>query len=360
MRLILVLGLLLVSTIAYAGTRVQIEGRGSNEESAKQNALQSAIEQVVGQVIVSDQEVQGDRLTKDFIGRYSAGYVESYEILETRQEDDVVVVKMHVAVASSKIAQRMMSSGNKNMIIAGQQLQAQIDSQLDQRNRGDQLIAEVLYSYPYNALVINSGQTDIILGSHRQVYVDIPIVIQWSRFWLEALNETLTVTAKDSKSCNSWFAKQDLRIRLSSQTGLLGRLEDTPCGQEADVRISYQKSTSWFGETHSYYFHDRQTRELVNSHMQTPVGRQHIAIRSDIKDAGGRILASQCDKVEIDRLVSFTEPQFEVVHWNDRSRNLRMMIDGNARISGILRVDINKKIVNDISRINLTIEKTCA
>ena len=354
------LGLLFVSTCAYANTRIQVEGHGVTVDQAKQNGFRNAIEQVVGQVIVSDQEVQGDQLTKDWIGGYSAGYVDDFEILETRQEGNVIFVKMNVAVASSKIAQRMMSSGNKSLIINGERLQAQIDTQLDQRNRGDQLIAEVLTSYPYNAYVVNSGQTEIILGVRREVYVDVPYEIHWSRFWLAALNETLGVIAVDSKGCNSWFVKQDNKIRLNAGSGLLGRLRDTPCGQEADMRVSYKQSGNWFGETRSYYFHDRQTLEVINGQIQTPVGRQHIGLRVDLKDAGGNVLDSRCAKIDTSLFVTYTESQLEVVHWNDRQRNLRPVVNGDASVYGVLRVHLhNKELIGNISKVSLTVEKTC-
>lgn len=354
------IGLLFFSIWVYAGTRVTVEGHGATVDLAKQNGFRSAIEQTVGQVIVSDQEVKGDQLTKDWIGGYSAGYVDDYEILETRQEGNKIVLKMNVSVASSKIAQRMMSSGNKSLIVEGQRLQAQIDTQLDQRDQGDQLIAEVLDSYPYNAYVVNSGQTDIGLGLRREPYIDVPYEIHWSRFWLEAFNEALGIIAVDSKSCNSWVIKQDDKIRLSAGRGLLGRLRDTPCGQEANMRVSYKKSGNWMSETHSYYFYDRQTLEVINRQIQTPVGRQHIGLRVDLKDAGGSVVDSRCARIDTSLFINYTEPQLEVVHWNDRDRNLRPVINGDASVYGILRVHLhNKNIISDIARIALTVEKTC-
>lgn len=360
MRFWIALGLLLTSTIAYTNTRIQVEGHGITVDQARLNGFRNAIEQVVGQVIVSDQEVKGDQLTKDWIGGYSAGYVDDFEILETRQEGNEIVVKMNVAVASSKIAQRMMSSGNKSLIIEGERLQAQIDTQLDQRNRGDQLIAEVLTSYPYNAYVVNSGQTEIGLGARREIYVDVPYEIHWSRFWLEALNETLGVIAVDSKGCNSWFVKQDNKIRLSAGSGLLGRLRDTPCGQEADMRVNYKRSGGWFGETRSYYFHDRQTLEVINNQIQTPVGRQHIGLRVDLRDAGGNVLDSRCAKIDTSLFVTYTESQLEVVHWNDQRRNLRPVVNGDASVYGVIRVHLhNKELIGNIIKVSLTVEKTC-
>jgi hypothetical protein len=354
-------GLILWSSIAESGTRVQVEGHGNNVDQAKQNGFRNAIEQVVGQVVISDQEVSGDRLVKDFIGGYSAGYVDDFEILETRQEANEIIVKMNVAVSSSKIAKRMLSSGNKNLIVEGTRLQVQIDTQLEQRNRGDQLVAEVLTSYPYNAYVINSGQTEVGLSPRRQAYVDVPYEIHWSRFWLEALNETLGVIAVDSKSCNNWFVEQDDRIRLSAGSGLLGRLRDTPCGQEADMRVSYKRSGAWFGETRSYYFYDRQTLEVVNGQIQTPVGRQHIGLRVDLKDAGGNVLDSRCARIDTSLFVTYTESQLEVVHWNDANRNLRPVINGDASVYGVLRIHLRtKEQISDVAKVTLNIEKTCA
>lgn len=360
LRYVVALVLLLFASVAYAGTRVVVEGRGSTVDLAKQNAFRSAIEQVVGQVIVSDQEVRGDRLTKDWIGGYSAGYVDDFEILETRQEGSSIVVKMNVAVSSSKIAKRMLSSGNKNLIVEGTRLQAQIDTQVEQRDRGDQLIAEVLTSYPHNAYVINSGQTEVGLNSRRQAYVDVPYEIHWSRFWIEALNEAVGVIAQDSKRCNSWFVEQDDKIRLSAGSGLLGRLRDTPCGQEADLRMSYKKSGAWMSQTESYYFHDRQTLEVVNSQIQTPVGRQHIGLRVDLKDAGGDVVDSRCARIDTSLFVSYTESQLEVVHWNDANKNLRPVINGDASVYGVLRIHLRtKEQISNVAKVTLNIEKTC-
>jgi len=359
MRFWVALGLLLVSTVAYAVTRVQVEGHGRTEKEAKQDACDTAIKQEVGQVIVSDRETSGDRLTKDFIGSYSAGYCKYSEVLETRHESDRVVVKMNVAVESSKIAQRMLSSGDKSMIIAGEHLQMLIDSQLDQRRRGDQLIAEVLSSYPYNAYVVNSGQTEIAIRGRRETYIEVPVEIQWSRFWLEGFNELLALVAADSKTCNGYFVRQDNKIKVS-YTKRLVALTDTPCGQEADLRMTYRNNGDWFADTHSYYFHDLRTLDLINGELQNPIGQQHLGLRINLLDAGGNILDSRCVNVSAESFISYREPTLEVVHWNQRKQNLRPQLNGQARIREVIPINIKQTdLIGDLAKINLTIEKTC-
>jgi len=100
--------------------------------------------------------------------------------------------------------------------------------------------------------------------------------------------------------------------------------------------------------------------DIINEQIQTPVGRQHIGLRVDLKDAGGSILDSRCARIDTSLFVGYTEPQLEVVHWNDRERNLRPVINGDASVYGVLRVHLrNKNIISDISKVTLTVERTC-
>ena len=347
--------LLLLSTVAYPETRVQVEGQGRTEKEAIQDAFNTAIRQVVGEVIVSNQEISKGNLTKDFVGSYSAGFIKYSETLETRYDLDKVIVKMNVLVESSKIAQRMMSNGNKNLIIEGQYLQEQIDSILEYRSRGDTLIAEVLNSYPYNAFVVNAGQTDIAVNNHREVYIDVPYDIHWSNFWLQGINEALQLIALDSKSCNDFWYRQDQRIRLTPTS----RMRDTPCGQEADFYMDYKMPGDWLSQTYSYYFQDKVTLEVINKKLQTS-GRQHIGLVVELKDADGQIIGTRCRNIDTSTMISYTEPQFEVSHWNNASKNVKPSIYGEHSVYGILRIHTrSNENIRDIARVSLTISKTC-
>lgn len=345
MKSLLTYSLLLYSTLTLANTPVQVEGRGDTEAQAKQDAYTTACEQVVGQVVVSDRESNGNKLTKDWVGAYCAGYITNEEILETRREDNGYAVKMNVSVASSKIAKRMMLSGNNTHILEGQRLQTQIDSRLDQLNKGDSLLVGVLSSYPYNAFVVNSGETEISIGSRRELTVDIPFEIKWSRYWLEALDESLELVSIDSKTRLSMLTKS---------------LPDLPYSRSSDFTMSYTKLDDLFERKHSFSFNDKQTLELVNRQLQTPTGQQHIGLRVELKDTGGNILDTRCEKIKTDELITYVEPQSEVMHWNDMQRNLRPSINGNGRIAKKLRVHLRvKEQIGGISRVTLTVDKTC-
>ncbi len=348
MRFWVALGLLFVSTLAYADTRVQVEGHGRTEKEAKQDACNTAIKQIVGQVIVSDRETSGDRLTKDFIGSYSAGYCKYSEVLEIRHETDRVVVKMNVAVESSKIAQRMLSRGEHTNIINGDHAMDSVESELERRANGDALINQVLSSYPENAYIINSGQTEFKVSNGRQAYVEVPYDITMSLFWIEALNEALGLVAVDSNKCNTLTMAVAQGINRANT-----RLGKELCGSDPDIRVAKSK---WGSE--GYYFPDIATLHMINSELRTE-GQQHIGLRVDLLDAGGNVFDSRCARINNERFIRYERPA-GTYNLRDRYTNSRPSIFGQENVYGTLRVGVRTtQQLEDLAKIKLTVQRTC-
>ena len=346
MRFWVALGLLLVSTVAYAGARVQVEGHGRTEKEAKQDACDTAIKQVVGQVIVSDRETSGDRLTKDVIGSYSAGrckYSES-DVLETRHETDRVVVKMNVAVESSKIAERMLVRGRQDMTIDGDSLQAQMESEFDRRSRGDQLVLQILDSYPQNAFMLSSGSTEFKISNRRSPYVEIPASIVMNTAWVSAFSEALSLVAVKQTDCGSWS-----RILANSiaNTKIKNRMT---CGAIPDLRIG----------SNGYYFYDQGTIRLINAELQPSTGGQRIALHVDILDASGDTVDHRCTDVSTEIFFKYNHPSQAVVNMNDRDMILRPEIHADNRINVKLNLNLsNIRDFSEVAKVRLTVGKTC-
>lgn len=346
---------LLMAPITFASTWVQVEGEGDSVDAAKQNAFRNAIQFVVGQVIVSDVEVNGDNVVKDFIGSYSAGYVDNYEIRAIRHQANKVILDMNVSVASSKIAQRMRSSSNHQTVLAGEKLQSQIDTNLQQRANGDRLLSDVFGSYPNNAYIVNSGATEVIIGSHRQVYIDIPYEIRWSQYWLEAIIETLSFTAIDSKSCINMPDAEQFGLSYSGMKFLLDKF----CGQTPDFSITHKNPNNWLLMKHNFYFPDFNMLNAIKSELRNPNGRQHIGLFVDLKDSAGSITDSRCAKIYTDPLIEYITPKNEVINLNQLESHLRPKINGQISLSGTLRIDGSKVNLSDVVSAEMHIEKTC-
>lgn len=339
--------------------RVEVEGFGPTQEAARQHGFRKAIEEVVGQIIVSDQEVAGDKLVKDFIGGYSAGYIDDYELLEAEQEDNHWRVLMNVSVASSKIAQRMQSKGVKTTVINGLRYQAQLETQIEERERGDGLISAVLASYPEHAFVVNSGQTEFKVSNTRSPYVEVPYNITMSKFWLDALNEALSAVAVESKNCSTLTMAVSDQTQVSNYSRAVKNIAQRPCGAAPDMRV-FTKGSGWFSTANSYYFNDLKTLAMINGELQPKLGQQHIGLQVLLLDAGGSVIDRRCANINTELFIRYNEPNLASVNWNIREHFLRPDIVGQNNVYGTLRIHINNLgHVGDLAKIKLEVQRTC-
>jgi hypothetical protein len=349
---------LLASTVALAD--VEVEASGHTLEEAKQQGFRKAIEQVVGVVVVSDQEVSGERVIKDTIGNYSAGYINNYKILDSDTDGDRITVRMSVDVASSKIAQRMIASGNKSLIIDGQRLQAQLDSQMYERQRGDQLIANVLGSYPENAFTINDGASEMKISRYRTASIEVPFELGMSREWLEALHEALGLVAVDATSCSTLTMNVDSSFKSARTSDAVNRLADKPCGLYPDLRVFYKRPGDFFASAHSFKFKDLNTLAMINNQLKPKLGQQRISVRADLLDAGGMSMDSRCVDVTTEAFIRHNQPNLPVVSSKEERLYSRPDIVGQNKFNVVLNINIsNLANVGDLARVRLTVQRSC-
>ena len=343
------------SSAGIAGHYVEVDGHGTTPEEAKLDGFRTAIELSVGAIVISDIESSGDDITKDFIGSYSAGYIQDYEIKQTHYVGGQVVVSMNVTVATSKIAKRMLSSSNQRTVLYGQRLSDQIDSLLVQRTQGDLLINNVLSGYPHNAFIVSNGNPELSVGVRRQVSLDIPYHIQWSKFWLRSMVETLDQVSIESKKC-SRLPGQDIK-------GLFIILDSTKvfqkkyCEQGAHMSIAFKESNNWLAKKYNFYFPDLTTLDLINQNMRSSRGFQHVGLVVELKEAGGKTLDVQCTRIPTEPLIGYTRSEHEVesIH----GINLRPQVNGDTSISGVVRLDSKGLNLSNVSRVEMHLEKTC-
>ena len=235
----------------------------------------------------------------------------------------------------------MMLSGNETLKIDGERIRDSLQSQLEQRESGDRLLTEVINSYPYNALIVNSGKTEFALNQYRQSYVDIPYEIHWSKFWLEAFNEAVGIVAVDHKSCS----------------GIVSSVFNTNCDSEAHMKVVLKTNNDYFPKINSYYFADLQTAGMITNEFKPSAGRPHVGLRVDLVDAGGLVVDSRCAKIDTSLFVNWYSSQQEV----ESASVPRTAINGQASVYGTLRVGMrDPEQFRRAVKIKLNIEKTCA
>ena len=342
MKYLVIACLIFLSANAYPEVRVEIEGTGKTEALARQDAFDKAITQTMGQIIVSDKETDGKKLTKYFIGSYSAAYILDYKQLDKKEDTDSVTVRLSVLVASSKIADRMTTRSQQSSNVNGLVIQETLNSQLQQLNNGDALLQNLLTSYPENAYVINSGRTEYDVDNLRQPYVDIPFNISMNINWINALNESADLISIKNRSCSTLM---NLLVRAVANPRLLERME---CSNIPDLRI---------GNNH-YYFADLGPLYALNGAMKSS-GQQHIGLKADLLDYAGNVIDSRCGIVRNDTLIHYEYPSgtYDLADMNVISRPF---IKHKDSVYGTLRINIkNTEQFEKLAKIKLSIQHTC-
>jgi hypothetical protein len=320
---------------------VTVIGRGATEDAARRNGFRSAVELAAGSVVVSDAESSGDQLTQDRIGGYSSGYVDDYRVLETSQDNRGYLVKMSVTVANSRMAERMRDRGEYRDEINGERLQAQMETQFESRDRGDQLIAQILDSYPQHAFLVNAGHSEFKISDRRRPYVEIPFAVEMNPAWISAFDEALGLVAKKNTSCGTLTK---MLISGIKNQKIVDRMD---CGKIPDLRVN----------NNNYYFYDQQTLRLINSELQPNTGYQRIALHLDILDAGGDTIDRRCTDVNTETFIRYNDAGTGVVNMNDRDMILRPEIINRQKIVGVLNINLTN--IQEATKIRLTVGKTC-
>lgn len=174
---------------------IEVAGIGPNAEQARNNGFRLAVEQALGSLISSETEVQNGRIQRDEIISYAAGFINNFEILDTKTVPQGVQVTMRVWVERSALADRLLSQSRADGTIDGPQATYRLESLNQERTTGDALLQQVLNDFPRRAFDIEMGKVEI-LRQNRMAYVQIPFKLSWSQNYLRSLWTALDATSQ--------------------------------------------------------------------------------------------------------------------------------------------------------------------
>ena len=338
---------------------VTAEGTATTLDGARDKAFKNAIQEAIGTVVIGEQEAKDGRLTRDFTGDYSAGYIDDWKLVEQSYNDKTRkwTVRIDAWVASSKLPQRMLAE--RADAINTDRAAAQLKTQLEQRERGDYLLGLVLSNYPESAYVLDSGQTEFKLGNLRQSYVDIRYELYMSQHWIESFKEALALVSEKNLDCSGWKRRLADGFRSDPDSPPLRELGSKMCPADYDVQVFSKPPKNWFVQSDGYYFADLKTLHIVNGALRPPQGQQHVGIRVDLVDSRGSQVDSRCARINTEQFVNWRRPR-GTYNLNDLDKNSLPNIHGYTGFSGTLRVNLNNQYqVQNTSSIFLTVQKTC-
>jgi hypothetical protein len=189
----------------------RVSGNGNTELQATESALRSAVEQSRS-VVLTESQVSKNNLVRNDIISYSSAYVEKYQVVSSKNQNQQWTVIADVWVKDNTIADRVIGRFSSDAVIDGKSLTGQADRLLTSKertaNQGLQLLNTVLADYPTRALTLTVLNSQLQVQGASAVFV-IKYDLQWSNNFLAALRETLGIVQHSfvNNNCANCYVK---------------------------------------------------------------------------------------------------------------------------------------------------------
>ena len=263
--LILILGLIVSSSVCCQSIDkknpgyIRAMGTGESVEIAKNDAFKNAITTIVGSAVLSEKEAVNDKLRKDDLINYSAGYIDRYEIVDTIEKSNGTIVIVDIIVKSSRIHERILNNSQKEKQIDGDRLSTQYATYLKEQQSGDKFLNAILVDYPTRAFEIKQGKHEFKVDTNRNAVLIVPFELKWNYRYLIALNEALAeVRQGDNRSMNR-------------------------------IAVNIKEPGSFFIKKNMHYFNDTSKYNQVKNTFNSDV-----TLQLKINDDFGNIVFAEC------------------------------------------------------------------
>ena len=174
---------------------IEVAGQGSNPIEARDNGFRLAVEQAIGTLISSETEVQNGRIVRDEIVSYASGFVDRFEITETRTAAAGTLVFMRVWVKRSDLSDRLLNRSEQSGQVDGARASVQLQTLNQERATGDRLLQQVLNDFPRRAFDIEMKPTDVN-RQNRTAVLDINFQLAWNQDYLRSLWTAVEATGQ--------------------------------------------------------------------------------------------------------------------------------------------------------------------
>lgn len=246
-------------TVGYPSEYTRVISTGNTIDKAKTNAFNTAIEIVVGSVVITNRESSNNQLIRDDIIKHSAGYVDDYKIISEVKTSQGYSLVVDVKVKSSKIAERLLGTASTSGVIDGKKIDDKFKSYENNKITGFKAIEPILDTYLSNGYIIKQYPTETLINSNRDITFKVPFEVTMNHKWVEALMEALRI------------------------------VQDGKHGSPDAITVKYKGPNDWLGGSRTYWFNDSL---MVNS-----IGYKlsfTVMIKATVTDKNNRVIHEQC------------------------------------------------------------------
>jgi hypothetical protein len=294
---------------------IEVAGNGRTTDEARNNGFRLAVESALGTLISSETEVQNGRIQRDEIISYAAGFVDKFEIVNTRSGPEGFVVTMKVWVKRSALADRLLNRSEKSGEVDGARASIQLQTLNQERATGDALLQQVLNDFPKRAFDIEMKPADI-LRQNRTAYMELSFGLSWNKDYLRSL----------------WTALQATSQRTSRPA--------------ASITVNGGGWFGGFGGTAN--FDDGHKFVMLAQRMYADAPAILVTVRGPAR----QVLYSACYRYqELDNMPQYVvTTQRLVAFGNNHAR-----IDGSYTLRGRLQIPINNAVLQQANSIDMDV-----
>ena len=256
----------LFTNIAVADTKfIRVSGEGTTVEQAKENAFRTAVQQRAGAIVLSERQLNNDKLTKDNVSLFSAGFVDDFKIIDINQNGSTIKITLDVLVSESKLLNQVLNTGETTQGINGERASAALNTFVDSKEKGDRMLDMVLSTYPKNAFIVEQKPFTLSVDIYRNAVISVPYSLKWNYDYILAMNEAMSLI--EDKVGFLTLAPSNVIIMAKNPKDLL------------------------FGSKNFYKFNDVPRLSRIKNAM---LGRNEVRIMLAISDNAGVMLYNTC------------------------------------------------------------------
>ena len=207
---------------------VEVVGTGATPEAAFDDAVKSALMQVVGTFSKSYTQIENDQVVLDRIIKHNQGFIES----ATKQgpaklKSGQFEVAVTVSVRRGKVVEVLTEAAKTEAAVDGDSLYARIKTMRESKSSAAEILHAVFEGFPANVLKceVAEGPTQVKLTNQAadegdvivQVKVDIEIDKEKYAIWCKGAKEAFSAIATEQKTI-SWNPKKGGAVKIAKKS----------------------------------------------------------------------------------------------------------------------------------------------
>lgn len=200
---------------------VVVQGMGTSEQQAREQAFAAAIDEALGTLVVSQIDIENNQVQRHRVLRYNSGYIHSFRVRDrTWLPDGQIVLDMEVWVKHISLAEGLVASGTVIDRSIMQQTAGILDSVNQESETGNKLLAAVVEDYPTRGLDVTVSNTALAVTANRRAAMTMDIAVKWNPAYLSGLAQALQQTSQLSPTHDCVHQNHQCRGSLDGTWGV--------------------------------------------------------------------------------------------------------------------------------------------